>query len=396
MEWMKATSKEGQDGFTIPDSWLHLHYYEALNILFRIENGLRVFVYLVLKNEQKDKWADITIASDDEQSTTIGAVAKRRRAQAENFGYLGYSISCPLLHLTSGELIRIITAENYWKWFAKYFPGTKEIMRNKLDEIGTIRNTLAHFRPLKADDVELLKQNAKHVLPVVEELLDQVTSCDLVVPTNTKDVWYKELKSLGNDFCSISLRQSANEDWLKVTVSFSSKPPVLNKGGKNHCYYQAFKLKTPAILKAIPALREQSIFISEDLDYAAMPEDFQPAFSKQINFVFSRKTIESHHKDIKKAFRDLFAKIANEGDLIKQDNLAKGALLELVFCSATLQEQKNYQSYWSFNTEKLSCPIQESDPSEYWGSFMNYRSDNFISHTTEYPWMPTPVSNAPF
>ena len=86
MEWTKAQLTQGQDGIVIPGTWLNLHYYEALNILFRIENGLRVFVYLVLKNEQKEKWADITIASDDDQQTTIGAVAIQEGDPSEYWG----------------------------------------------------------------------------------------------------------------------------------------------------------------------------------------------------------------------------------------------------------------------------------------------------------------------
>jgi hypothetical protein len=315
-------------------------------------------------------------------------VAKRRRAQAENFGYLGYSISCPLLHLTSGELIRIITSENYWKWFAKYFPGTKEIMRNKLDEIGMIRNTLAHFRPLKADDVDLLKQNAKHVLPVVEALLNEITNCDLVVPTNTTDPWYRELKSLESDYCKITLQQSASGAWIKIVIKFSSKAPVFRQAGKKHCSYRPFKLRTSAILKQCVTLREHAVFVSERVWYPTMPEDFQPEFVKIINFVLSKKTAENHHKEIKKGFKELFAKIASEADLIKQDNLAKGVLLELGNCNASFEEE----GYWAFNVDKLYCTIQEGDPAEYWGSFSPYMSDNFISDTPEYPWKPTPVS----
>ena len=60
MDWTKAQAKEAQEGWIIPGTWLHLHCYEVLNILFQIENGLRVFVYLVLKDEQKEKWAVVT------------------------------------------------------------------------------------------------------------------------------------------------------------------------------------------------------------------------------------------------------------------------------------------------------------------------------------------------
>lgn len=57
MEWKK--SKQNQDSVTIPDRWVFMHFYEAYNILFRIENALRVFIYMILRNKFKDKWVEL-------------------------------------------------------------------------------------------------------------------------------------------------------------------------------------------------------------------------------------------------------------------------------------------------------------------------------------------------
>ncbi|MDQ6799260.1 MAG: hypothetical protein M3041_00320 [Acidobacteriota bacterium] len=56
---MKWTDAEvlNDDVVKIPPNWLFLHYYEALTILFRVENALRMFVYTVLKDEHKGKWS---------------------------------------------------------------------------------------------------------------------------------------------------------------------------------------------------------------------------------------------------------------------------------------------------------------------------------------------------
>lgn len=98
MEWKQESPVEG--GFSIPARWVYLMYYEAFNLLFRIENALRVFVYIVLKNELRDKWADAQVLADDEQGTT-SSIAKKRMGQAQTFGYLGHSIVCPVMHLNS-------------------------------------------------------------------------------------------------------------------------------------------------------------------------------------------------------------------------------------------------------------------------------------------------------
>lgn len=109
----------------IPTNWLLNHYYEAVTVLFRIENALRTFVFVILKDTEKSRWCDLAIKTEDGGDTTIAAVAKKRLAQDKVFGYLGYPISSPLMHLTSGELIRIILSEAYWPRFASHFPATK-------------------------------------------------------------------------------------------------------------------------------------------------------------------------------------------------------------------------------------------------------------------------------
>ena len=104
MNWLSATKKE-DSSFVIPERWLHIHYYEALNILFRYENALRVLVYSVLKNEYFDEWMKCSFG----ERQSILSIAKKRINQAQSFGYLGYEVSCPIMHLTSGELVESST-----------------------------------------------------------------------------------------------------------------------------------------------------------------------------------------------------------------------------------------------------------------------------------------------
>src|SRR5437763_4359564 len=192
MKFQQATYLENRT-LAVPKTWLFPQYYEALTALFRMENALRVLVYIILKNECGAKWAELSVTSDDSQEGTIASIAKRRQAQAGTFGYLCFPISCPIMHLTSGELVRLMTGNGQWKHFKEYFPASREIVKNKLDEIGCVRNALAHFRPLKLEDVALLKQNAQHVLSGVEDTIEEVLGCYTVVPTNTTDEWYADL-----------------------------------------------------------------------------------------------------------------------------------------------------------------------------------------------------------
>jgi hypothetical protein len=85
MDWRSAR-KNADESVTIPKRWLHLHYYEALNILFRMENALRVFVYVVLKNNFLEKWTETALQTTDDEQSTIAAMATKRETQAKGFG----------------------------------------------------------------------------------------------------------------------------------------------------------------------------------------------------------------------------------------------------------------------------------------------------------------------
>ena len=62
-------------------------------------------------------------------------------------------------------------------------------MTLKLEEIGTIGNSLAHFRPLTQNDVEVVKQNANQVFSVIEEILISIVQSGPRVPTKITDEW---------------------------------------------------------------------------------------------------------------------------------------------------------------------------------------------------------------
>ncbi len=167
MDWVNPEYKQSGD-VAIPKSWLFLRYFDALNVLFRVENTLRLFVYCVLKAEFGAKWTDHAVSGDDSTEGSIGSVAKKRRAQAQSCGYLGSFPTCPVMYLTSGELSRLITSEACWKHFGRHFAASRDVVKYKFLEINSVRNTLAHFRTLQDDDVVAAKQGARHLLSLIE------------------------------------------------------------------------------------------------------------------------------------------------------------------------------------------------------------------------------------
>jgi hypothetical protein len=185
-----------------------------------VENGLRTFVYVILKSHYHARWLELTLPLEDGGQSTISAVAKKRLARDRRFGYLGYELNAPLAHLTSGELIGMILADSHWPHFAPHFPTTKETVRLKLEEIGNVRNALAHFRPIRPDDIEAVKQNANQVLSGVETLLEHALRTPQDVPSNTQDAWYSAFEALNEASMPVDLYQSDDEQWLRVQLTY--------------------------------------------------------------------------------------------------------------------------------------------------------------------------------
>lgn len=391
MKWTDATPLPESNGVHIPDNWLFLHYYEALSILFRIENTLRTFVYVVLKDKHKDAWRTLSIDTDDGGQTNIDAAAKRRATQDATFGYLGYFTSSPLMHLTSGELIRLVVSDAYWPLFKAYFPATKSIVQTKLEEIGNVRNALAHFRPLKPDDVQVVRQNANQVLSRVEETLARLVTAGIPVPTNTTDPWYTEIKTLSAPNIKIVFQQSDDERWISLDLEYDCPvvgQPDLHKGRSfGHC--RALTILTPPMLRAARVLRENTIFASEWVGHATATDDEPPVFSKTVHFYLSRESLGVGYQPIKAELENLVRRISDETELINEDNLARGEFVRAVFMGATRSPDK---TRWTFTTSNLHSPISDTDPVEYWAGKPSWGSD-FLTDTESFPWMPVNVSN---
>ncbi|CAE6837183.1 hypothetical protein [Paraburkholderia nemoris] len=386
MEWRPAEAGDDHN-YKIPERWLHIYYYEALNILFRFENALRLFVYIVLKRQFGKDW-DLAALGD---GITIRTETKKRIHQAREHGYLGYDVSSPMLFLNSGELTQIITSEVYWKHFAPFFRASKAIVLTKLQEIGTVRNSLAHFRPIKQDDIDLIKQNSKHLLVEIENCLVQLTSISDVVPTNSQDAWYKDLKPIGNDHWRTNLLSSLDRQWIRVQLAYTI--PVLQKtGSSQYLTYKVGTLRTSQILRLYPVIRETCIYLSESTVYPRMGDNQALQAAKTISIVFSKSTLEAGFDEIGAALRAMALKVEAETELIQQDALARGDLVEAKNISAVRRDSASGDAYWNFNTESLVTSVADIAEVEYWGQRSHYTTD-FISSTSRYPWMPSSVSD---
>lgn len=382
MEWKVAEPIEGE-GVKIPERWLHLYYYEALNTLFRFENALRLFVYVILKKNLGKNWDTASLGS----GITIRTETKQRITQSRDHGYLGDEVTSPMLYLNSGELTQLIISDTYWKYFAQFFKASKSIVTTKLQEIGTIRNSLAHFRPIKQDDIALIKQNSKHLFLEVERCLVHITSISGLVPTNSEEKWYVDIKSIGNVYLSINLFFSNDQEWVRLELSY--KIPTLKKSpwGDSYVSYKAGNLRTSQLLKKFHAIRESCIYISEAPIYGSVKEDLSLGTLKKISIVFSRETLASNLETIVADLKSISLKVESETTLITQDHLARGELVESLSLTAIKRENRG----WECNMSAFMTSLADIEEVEFWGERSHFEVD-FISSTSHYPWMPSSVS----
>lgn len=390
MDWRDST-KTDEGLIKVPKRWLHIHYYEALNILFRFENSLRVFVYSVLKNEFLDEWKNCSFSMAEGEQKTIKGVSSQRIKQSESFGYLGFDITSPLMHLTSGELVELIVSEAYWPKFKSHFRGNKDIIKNKLLEIGNIRNSLAHFRPIKAEDIGLVKQNSRHTLIGVEECLKNVFAQNLRVPTNTTDEWYKAISTLGTEQISTIPYYSENESWVCIKLKFSSPIFAKEQHGATFFTYKMGKINTPNILAKESELSKYVTFVSESVSYPSLSDNHDMDVSKDINLVFRKDILLAHHQIISDKIKEILSKINDECELLKRDNLARGDLVESVQTWAWwVQATEGKEGSWTYIYGDLEQKYMPNHPDEYWGK-LDSQSD-IVAGCCRYPWMPEDIS----
>ncbi|WP_316849633.1 Swt1 family HEPN domain-containing protein [Pedobacter agri] len=393
MNWGKPKHLE-ENKYELPASWLHIHYFEALNILFRIENSLRLFVFIILKNEFKEKWKDLSVTSDDEESSTINSISRRRIMQDNNHAYLGYEVTSPLLHLTAGELIRIITSDKYWKYFKQYFLGSKEIIKTKLDEISNVRNSIAHFRPIKESDVELIKHNANHTLPKIQTLLIDIINGGKPMPTNSSENWYKELIKTYSDTCRITLQKTKDNSWVKVIITFNV-PILSTKDDKWHTRYHVLKLNCYSLLISYPFITNNIISATEVTPsrYIWNRDDIQ--FQQRIALNFRVDNLDKIWENLIQHLKGFFTELDTEIELLKSDVNAKG-----VFVEHLQLYHKVGAIHPEIESDKFESEIQDVYLPEFWKEFPR-ASPNFIADTDVFPWMGVAISedksdNLPF
>jgi hypothetical protein len=131
--------------------------------------------------------------------------------------------------------------------------------------------------------------------------------------------------------------------------------------------------------------------MSTGVPYAPMAEGHNPEYCKNIAMIFAKKVIQGNHQEICLTLKNLLEKISVETELINQDNLARGELVESVHSTAQLRADDK-RNQWQVSTQKFADSISSNDPPEFWGGYAFYGVGDFIAGEDRYPWMPYPIS----
>jgi hypothetical protein len=386
MEWKSAELLE-DEGVKVPGSWLKLHYYEAFSILFRFENVLRIFVYTVLKVKIGREWAKTSVDLNGKTVGSILSLAGQRISQEQDMGYLGYHIHSPIMQLTAGELVSIIFSDSNWVQFKDYFPGKKDIIKHKILEILEVRNALAHFRPIKPEDIQVVKQNIGQTLARVETYLSDMTDVTTKVPSNNQSAWYGRSLQLTSKNVKVNSFFSSTESWAKISIRFTS-PTIYKRASKDSVWFKPLTLMTNQILKDFKEIYQDAIYVTETSSLRVDEEDDQPFASKSVHLIFSCGTLESN-LTIFDGLATLLAAIDTETELIEQETTAQGRYVR----SSDARARKR-GDWWQIELGSLECEVSTEDPVEYWGD-ISLRA-GIISDVVKYPWMPVSIAKDDF
>jgi hypothetical protein len=204
------------------------------------------------------------------------------------------------------------------------------------------------------------------------------------------DDWYRSLSILGVSNVTAITFCSADDSWINVQLVFETPILAKRKFGDGSNWYTLPKLNSSNILLQFPDLRKLVTYLSESLTDPRLSVDCDLTISKHLNFVFSKTVLVREYKAIAEQFSQVLQLIAEECELIGQDNLAKGRIIETTHASAQMLKVDNSEGRWQFNVAALSQPYESVHPDEYWGQ--GDYSGNPVSGLQRYPWMPEDIS----
>ncbi len=400
----------------IPREWVFLRYYAAYNMLFRVENSLRMFVYLVLKRQHRDKWASMLIYEGEGSKITIKEYSDQRSAQAKRLGYLNQPVTCPLLFLGTGELVRLITSESNWKYFRRHFQADRPALEHKFREIVEIRNAVAHFRAIAKENLDDLKRNIDQLFPGIEDLLQNALIQELPVSDGGDTTWWNDAIECQTTGVPPEVCASKDGKWIRVTLRHKCRALDCDET-TNGMQYQVVNIRSSIIVEKYPLIRKHLAYACESVESTEPDSEKMMVFGKLINLVFPREALDKDWDEIHQSLKQVADSISAETEALVHDqnaptrfaNIATARYIEFeADAKHVLQQLRRKIKTGSVkkivfcipDASSLYSDTHEGCPAEYWGN-ENIRSETWVSQNrpitvalTHYPWMTMPVAPA--
>jgi len=129
--------------------------------IYYIENSLRHFIDEVFKEKYGEEYSLNNYLSD----STVKSITDRKKKDELN-KWLDKRGNSALSYLDFKDIINIINRN--WNIFASYFPD-QNWLKVKLDEIGLIRNLVAHNSYVSADGRQIVLMNYKQIMEQIRD-----------------------------------------------------------------------------------------------------------------------------------------------------------------------------------------------------------------------------------
>lgn len=382
MDWKKAKHLK-HNNYNIPINWMHIHYFEAYNILFRLENTLRLLVYIVLKSEFENNWLHEKVVKDRNNNfQSINSVVKFKIKNVEDFEYIGYNIKNPIMYLSLGELVNIIKGSKISDIFASFFLGDIKNVTLKLDEIKNIRNELAHFRPIREEDVGIIKSISEQVFKKIQNYISNLTISQEHIPSNLSAKWYTSLCSI-NKYCDhISFSKSRNEDWIKIFIMLRV-PVIINHSQEKYLSVNTLIPKTKMLLSELSKLQKITVRVSDNMDKHIVIHENRDYAIKRILFIVNAKKLKKRYVSISAELKKVLMKIDTENREILKNPDSRGTIVDSIH---SFYEYTKAEHILKTDNDEIHTRYDLDDPLEMWGKNSVLFSD-FITDTDWFPWM---------
>jgi hypothetical protein len=154
LDYKITTDKEMEAKYSQSEPYLQLQ---------ELEESLRVFIESKLAKLSNKWWKeripeDVKLRAEERKKSSIALYPWNDKADLSLIHYVDFT-----------DYLKIISRKDNWKdAFAKYFKDII-LLSSKLKELEPIRNSIAHFRPIRKTQETKLKLYSKEILDCISE-----------------------------------------------------------------------------------------------------------------------------------------------------------------------------------------------------------------------------------